>query len=268
MGNATVRIPEEDFDKVRVSLKKLGFEERKVKNTLWSLKGEEGTANLYPSGILLIQGKSTQRVLEAVLNSITPIRENIAGMDESGKGDVFGALVLSACVIEPENYKRVLEIAPKDSKNMKDEEVIRKAKEIKEACWVRSIVIMPERYNELIEEFKNLTSLMNSAYRKLLDAVLKEKGAKRIVIDRYTDREPFSDIEGVLMIEKAERFPEVSCASIIAREKFLKSLRALSNTAGIELPKGSSKDALELARKILREKPDLAKRIAKLSFIL
>ena len=268
MGNVTIRVPEEDFERVKNALLKSGFEERRVQNTLWSLKGEEGTVNLYPSGILLIQGRSIRKISEAVLDAITPLKENIAGMDESGKGDVFGALVLSACVIEPENYKRVLRIAPKDSKNMKDEEVIKKAKEIKEVCWVRSIVIMPGRYNELIEKFKSLTALMNSAYRKLLDAVLKEKGAKRIVIDRYTEREPFGDVEGVLMVKKAERFPEVSCASIIAREKFLKSLRTLSREAGIELPKGSSRNALELARKIFREKPDLGKRVAKLSFIL
>ena len=268
MGNATVRIPEGDFEKVREALRSLGFEEREVQNTLWSLKGEEGTANLYPSGILLLQGRSVQRVMEAVLNAITPIRGKVAGMDESGKGDVFGPLVLSTCVIEPQNYKKVLRVAPKDSKTMKDEEILKKAEEIKKLCWVRSIVVMPERYNELIERFKGLTDLMNSAYRRLVDAVLKEKGASRIVIDRYTDRDPFRDIKEVLMVKKAERFPEVSCASIIARAKFLKSLKTLSRETGIDLPKGSSKSALELARRILRENPDLSRRIAKLSFIL
>lgn len=50
---------------------------------------------------------------------------------------------------------------------------------------------------------------------------------------------------------KAEKYLSVACASIIARERFIKEMNALSKKAGFCLPKGAGSSVDQSAKKLL-----------------
>ncbi len=265
--NRSIRVPHDQIEGVEGFLRSSGLKKRRVKNTLWSYEGKGVYLNMYPSGILLIQGRDGDRWAEKILERIEPPEGPLAGCDEVGKGDIFGPLVLCCAVIPPESFRKVLSLAPKDSKIMKDEEVLQKAEKLKRLVRTRCIVLMPERLNELYERYGNINRLMDDAYRKLILKIREEFNPERTYVDRYSGRNPFQDIEGVLFFEKGERDVAVSVASIIARAKFLRKVKELEGELGRKIPKGASPEAKELAHSILREKPQQAKRFLKLSFI-
>ena len=262
-----LRIPEDQLGKVEGFLGSLGFKKRDVKNTLWSYEGEGAYFNMYPSGTLLVQGKAADRWAGEILSLIDVPEGPIAGCDEVGKGDVFGPLVLCCAVIPPENFKKVLSLNPKDSKALKDEEVIRKAEELRKLVKVRCITLMPERFNDLYKEYGNINRLMDAAYLRILETVLEDFKPYRVVVDRYSSRNPFQGIKNVEFLEKGERDVAVSVASILAREKFLRKLKELEKTYDVRIPKGASGDAKHEAKKIADRNPDLARRLLKLSFL-
>jgi ribonuclease HIII len=265
--NISLRIPHENIEDVEKFLKREGLKRREVDNTLWSYKGEGIYMNMYPSGILLIQGKGSERWAGKVLEVIPLPEGPVAGCDEVGKGDLFGPLVLCCAVITPEKFKKVLRLAPKDSKNMSDDDIKKKASKLEEVVRKRCIVIMPERFNELYSEYKNINRLMDSAYRKLLSRVIEDFIPVKIVVDKYSSRNPFQDMKGVQFVEKGERDVAVSVASILARAKFLRKIEELDKEFGVKVPKGASGKARELAEVILRKQPELAEKLLKKSFL-
>ncbi|WP_457600612.1 ribonuclease HIII [Hydrogenivirga sp.] len=264
--NYSVRIPLDQVDRVEGLLREEGLKRREVKNTLWSYEGKDVYLNLYPSGTLLIQGKEAGTWTDKVLQSIELPKGPLAGCDEVGKGDIFGPLVLCCAVIPPENFRAVLSLSPKDSKNMKDEEITAKAKELKKLVKVKCITLMPERFNELYGEYGNMNRLMDDAYIKLIKAVIDEFKPVRIVVDRYSSRNPFQSFREVEFMEKGERDVAVSVASIMARAKFLERMGKLEKETGIELPKGASSEVKEVLERLRRTQPDILKKLAKGSF--
>lgn len=262
-----LRVPEDQIEKVRALLQEQGFRERYLRNALWSYKGEDVYFNMYPSGTLLVQGKDSERWAKIVLSQIDAPEGPVAGCDEVGKGDIFGPLVLCCAVIPPESFKEVLSLNPKDSKSLKDEEIVRKAEKLRRLVKVRCITIMPERFNELYGKYKNVNRLMDAAYLKLVRVVLEEFKPLKIVVDKYSARNPFQHIGGVEFLEKGERDVAVSVASILARERFLKKLRELEEMSGVSIPKGASGRVKHEARKIMDRDPDLARKLIKLHFM-
>ncbi|RLJ70337.1 ribonuclease HIII [Hydrogenivirga caldilitoris] len=259
-----LRLPQEEIEKVETSLKESGLKPRKVKNTLWSYEGKGIYFNMYPSGTLLIQGKDAEGWASKVLGVIEYPRFPLAGCDEVGKGDIFGPLVLCCAVIPPENFKKVLLLNPKDSKLLKDEDIMKKAQELRKLVKVKCITLMPERFNELYKKYRNINRLMDDAYKKLIDEVSREFNPGRIVVDRYSSRNPFQSYSRVEFIEKGERDIAVSVASMLAREKYLTKLKELEKDNNIEIPKGAGSHVREFANQLKRKNPTLAQRLIKI----
>lgn len=262
----TLRIPCEEVERLRNKLIASGLRPRTVDHTLWSLEGEEVYLNLYTSCILLIQGKKTKEWKKKILSLLSVPKEPIGGCDESGKGDIFGPLVLCCVVIRPENFLRVLELTPKDSKKMKDKEVEEKAPLLKKLVVVKCIKLLPERFNQLYEEVGSVNKIMDKAYLRILKE-FESTPPKRVIVDAYREGNPFSGYGWVKMEKKGERDVAVSCASIIARWKFLKALRELEETYGLEIPKGASEEVKAKAREILQKDPTLARKLIKISYL-
>ncbi|NPA41785.1 MAG: ribonuclease HIII [Aquificae bacterium] len=265
--NYSIRIPEEQIEKVYSFLSKQGLREREVEHSLWSFEGEEVYLTMYPSGILLIQGREGEKWSEEVLGILETPQEPVAGCDEAGKGDIFGPLVICCAVIPPENFLEVLKVAPKDSKKLK-KDLERKAEALRKLVKVRCITLMPERFNELYKRYKNINRLMDDAYKRIVERVREEFAPSKIVIDRYSGRDPFQRFKEVEFVEKGERDVAVSVASIIAKDKFLRRIRELEETFGIKIPLSGSLEAKELARRLKREDPELARKLLKEPFTL
>ncbi len=262
----SLKIPPGQEVKVREFLAEM-FRERDVPNALWSFEGGGVYFTLYPSGVLLIQGKDTEVWAEKVLDLIEVPDGSVAGCDEVGKGDIFGPLVLCCAVIKPENYRNVLKVAPRDSKRLADDKVIKKALDLRNLVDYRFVNITPERFNQIYSEFKNINRILDAGYRKLIRWAL-EKEPVSITVDAYTRGNPFQEVKGVRFVNEGEREVEVAVASLLARAKFLSEIRKLETLYGEKIPKGSSEKAVRKARELIRKDPERARKLVKVFMVI
>ncbi|MDQ7037666.1 MAG: ribonuclease HIII [Aquificota bacterium] len=239
------------------------FRERKIPNSLWSFEGKDAFFTLYPSGILLVQGKEAETWAEEILNLIEVPEGPVAGCDEAGKGEVFGPLILCCAVVKPENYREVLKVAPRDSKKLEDDKVLKKASDLKNLVTYRFVNITPERFNQIYPKVSNINRILDAGYRKLLSWAVRE-GPVRITVDAYAGKNPFQDVERVRFVKKGEREVEVAVASLLARAKFLVEIRRLEPLYGGKIPKGSSGEAIHRAKELIKRDPERARKLVKI----
>jgi len=259
MTNLTLKVFPEKAEELKSELLRRGFYELESPGLKWLLTDGENTLRLYPSGTLLIQGKRTEAMKELVLSLIEAPSSTDIGCDESGKGDVFGPLVLCCAVIKPEYYKKVLSLNMRDCKRMKDEEVLRKADLFRSFGEFRCRLVEPGQLNELYQKSGNLNRILDALYGELLEGLFKKYPSASFFVDAYSKKSPFD--KRVQFEHRGEERLAVATASVLARAEFLTWLRRHN------LPKGSSPQVMELARRIYRQDAQMAKKLLKTFFL-
>src|SRR5438067_3272342 len=73
------------------------------------------------------------------------------GLDESGKGDYFGPLVIGAVYVDAQTEDRLIALGVRDSKLLTDNRMLALAEQIKALCLHFVVPIEPKRYNELYD---------------------------------------------------------------------------------------------------------------------
>jgi ribonuclease HIII len=188
------------------------------------------------------------------------------GIDESGKGDFFGPLVVSACFVDEKIAAVLKEYNIQDSKKLSPANIKGFSKVIRAVCPYETIEIGPEKYNDLYKKFRNLNNLLAWAHSaaaenliiKLEDAGIKCKAAisdqfaKKEVIESFL--KPRTRKISFLQFHKAERVLCVAAASIIAREHFVRKTQAISKTYSVDLPLGCSSAVKYAAHEIIKLK--------------
>ena len=183
------------------------------------------------------------------------------GIDESGKGDYFGPLVIAAVFVDATTQGELKLMEVRDSKKISDGRVLEMAPDIKTICPHSIIAIGPQKYNELYAKIKNLNRLLAWGHAKALENLL-ERGitCERAISDQFGDERlilnALQEKGQKIMLEqrpKAESDLAVAAASILARAEFLIRLKRLSSEVGTSLPKGAS-PAVELAAKMVIKK--------------
>ena len=183
------------------------------------------------------------------------------GIDESGKGDYFGPLVIAAVFVDSTTQGELRLMEVRDSKKISDGRVLEMAPDIKTICPHSVIAIGPQRYNELYAKIKNLNRLLAWGHAKALETLL-ERGitCERAISDQFGDERlilsALQEKGQKITLEqrpKAESDLAVAAASILARAEFLIRLKRLSSEVGTTLPKGAS-PAVELAAKMVVKK--------------
>lgn len=167
------------------------------------------------------------------------------GVDESGKGDYFGPLVIAACYVGPEHLAELEGV--KDSKKLTDPLALKLAAKIKAVCPHAIVAIGPKKYNELYGKFKNLNRLLAWGHARSIENVLEKQPCQLVISDQFADpaglrRQLFEkgkQIELKSMV-RAEADIAVAAASILARAEFLNRLKKLSEEFGVDLPKGAT----------------------------
>ncbi len=268
MSSTSVKLPLEYSRSVKELLESKGFKERAVNNTLWSMSDGKTHVNLYNTGTLLLQGKEAQRLKEEILKLVELPKASLVGCDESGKGDVFGGLVVCCVVIEPQAYRRVLSLTPQDSKRLNDEAILKKAAQLSKEVKAKCLNVFPETYNALYTQRPNVNDILTALYKRLIREILKKHGVEEVVVDRYSSRELFSEFPEVKFITKAENEPAVAAASILARAGFLRQLGELKKLAGFKVPKGSGPEAFKRAMEVIKRGGDLPQRLLKMNFLM
>jgi ribonuclease HIII len=265
-------------------LNELGWDISDQPHAYWKAKKEKTTVAAYKSGKLTVQGKGTSDfvtfILEPeILKEASLGYENInketgkpkpfqahAGIDESGKGDFFGPLVISAVFVADEKInEKLLKLGVKDSKAIKNKLKIQNlASDIKKTVGdaFSIISIGPEAYNKMYSNIKNLNRLLAWGHARALENLLeKTSDCNSALADKFGNE---SLIKNALMergkkIElrqqtKAESDIAVAAASILARDAFVRKMDALGKDLGSTLPLGAGNNVFECAVKIIKDK--------------
>jgi ribonuclease HIII len=200
------------------------------------------------------------------------------GVDESGKGDFFGPLVIAGAYVNREIARKFLDEGIQDSKRIGSDTKIRAlAKMIRRtpAAVMEVILIGPERYNQLYAKFGNLNSLLGWGHARVIENLLtKQPDCPRALSDKFADARVIekSMLQHGRAIRldqrtKAESDVAVAAASILAREAFIDWLERRGKALGLHLGRGVSAEVKQAARQIVEKKgPAVLQEIAKVHF--
>lgn len=196
------------------------------------------------------------------------------GIDESGKGDFFGNIVVAGVIFDKTKEEFFKDLNVRDSKKIEDKRIKFLAKEIKKNLFYEIVSITPKKFNELYKSFKNINVFLAWAYSKVILNLLKIEKVSLILIDKFTTKNYIDlflknkniNVERIEII-KGERDPAIACASIVARDSFLTSLTILERKWGFSFPKGGGeivdKSGIEFVKKFGIEKLN---EVAKINF--
>lgn len=262
----------------------------RVDYSAFAYKSSDVNVVAYNSGKLVVQGKGTEDFVRFVLEpeivgAFEMGYEEVlhpewfephAGVDESGKGDLFGPLV-SACVIADASAVRSwIDWGLKESKRVSsDRAALEMAKKIRgtDGVVVKVSYASMEKYNALYIKFgRNLNRLLAWFHAAAITSAVSERSVEWGMLDQFT-KQPLVqrqlNIPGfeLKMRTKAESDPVVAAASIIARATYIYAMRDLSEKCGMQLCKGAGANACEQAVEIVRKfGPQSLKSYAKLHF--
>lgn len=228
---------------------------------------------LYNSGKLLIQGRKTGEFVQFVLEPritrefrlgyeelLSEFAGNRIGVDESGKGDYFGPLVVAGVYVDREAEKRLRELKVRDSKKISDRRIAELRRIIRAEFPCSVVSIGPERYNQLYATMKNMNRILAWGHARVIENLLGEVDCSKAVLDRFGRKEL---VLKVLMkqgrsIEIVQQFRgeddiAVAAASVLARGEFVAGLEKKSEDFETRLPLGNSKEkVLPAAREVAR----------------
>ncbi len=199
------------------------------------------------------------------------------GIDESGKGDFFGPLVVAGAYVDPDLARSFASFGVQDSKNISSDKKIRDlARRIRQSgAPIEVLVISPAKYNELFVRFGNLNKLLAWGHARVLENLCERKpDCPSALSDKFANARV---LENALMTRgqcirleqrtKAESDFAVAAASILAREKFIDWLDAAATRHSLQLPKGASQAVKNAAVAALRAQgPSILPQIAKTHF--
>ena len=231
---------------------------------IFQARGDGYTASFYKSGKFVIQGKNTDKILEKYFSMPSKKQDCLLdvpyphiGIDESGKGDFFGPLVIAGAYLDEAGAKKLQEAGVCDSKKLTDKKILELEAEIKNIAVFDVITINPKKYNELYSSFRNLNRLLAWGHSSVLENLLKKTDAKVAISDKFASSENVilsalkEKGKTIKLIQqtKAEADTAVAAASVLARAEFVKRISFISSQYEINLPKGASDTVLNQAKK-------------------
>lgn len=274
----TIQLTADQSVALRTVLQRKGFEFREVPHALFAATGPKVQVVAYRSGKCVVQGKGTEEFVQFVLEpEITgqallgyekihnpSAYESHIGVDESGKGDFFGPLVTAGVYADEAGIEALVEAGVRDSKTVtSDKRVAELAEMIAAVPGVRAevIAISPARYNELQQKMRTVNELLGWAHAKVIENMLGRVACPRAVSDQFartewTIRKHLGPRGRAIVLEqrhKAESDPVVAAASIIARDRFVKSLQAIGRDFGENIPLGASAQVKALAVRLVQK---------------
>src|SRR5437867_13270300 len=200
------------------------------------------------------------------------------GVDESGKGDFFGPLVIAGAYVDRGIARKLLDGGVVDSKRIGSDARIRALADAirKESLGLTDTVLIgPQKYNELYHKFGNLNKLLGWGHARVIENLLAKKpDCPRALSDQFADAHVVEqsllrhgrkiDIE---QRTKAESDIAVAAASILAREAFISWLERRGKEIGLGLERGASANVKETAKKNVEMKgPGALRDVAKRQF--
>lgn len=293
MANSMVyTLTAEQAAQLKDILERRGWEMSVVPYSIFKASGEKVSVVAYESGKLVVQGKNAQEFIEFTLEpeilhtfgtllQPEPSAEDLSphgGIDESGKGDFFGPLVIAGVCVDEKIASALRQIGVCDSKLVtSSKKIFALAEEIRKAAdgHFNIVLLRPETYNRLYSNIGNLNRLLAWGHARTIENLLDlVPDCPRMLSDKFGDE---SLIRRALMEKgrkiildqkvRAESDVAVAAASILARDYFLRQMNKLSETLGVELPRGGGPQVKIIGRQLLEKHgPGVFEFCAKLHF--
>ncbi len=170
----------------------------------------------------------------------------VIGVDESGKGDFFGPLVVAALLASDDQKPALREMGVRDGKLIANKKLLSIDEHLR-ALYPHAVLIMsPREYNRRYTEIRNLNKLLAAAHARAISTVLSTEQADLAVSDKFGKPELVEDAlkkQGTIIrleqVVGGEAIAQVAAASILARAAFLREMARLSASVGEELPRGA-----------------------------
>ncbi|HEV3147054.1 MAG TPA: ribonuclease HIII [Chthoniobacterales bacterium] len=293
MNSYTHALTPEHATKLRALLEELGFQFTLKQYMLFFAQKNKLSIAVYEKGPkVLVQGKGAEEFVQFELEPKifgeaklgyeevhTPeMFEAHFGVDESGKGDFFGPLVISGVYVDRGIARNLLDAGVQDSKRIASDARIRTlGQTIRKTAGglIETVLIGPERYNELYEKFGNLNSLLGWGHARVIENLLAKKpDCPRALSDQFADarviKQSLLQHGREITIQqrpKAESDIAVAAASILAREAFIGWLERRGKELGLRLERGVSTSVKETAKKLVEKSgPRRLREVAKVHF--
>ncbi len=287
-----IKLDNAQIEKLRVACAAKSWEEAEVAYARFAFKGPKVNVTAYTSGKVVVAGKETenfvQNVLEAEVTGAPRLGydevhhpewfEPHAGLDESGKGDLFGPVVAATVIAEKPAVLEWLKAGVRDSKTVVDSQVLKLEGLIRmtPGVVVETVYYSMTKYNDLmLKPQANLNHLLAWQHARALEAALQKKWVASGLLDQISEK-PLVQNElkkrglerfKLDMRTKAEEDPVVAAASIVARSEYVRQMAALSREFGDKLQKGAGTLAKAQAAHIIEKFGVLAlPKFAKLHF--
>ena len=257
-------------------LEQSGFIFKKKDHALFAATGTNLHVTVYEKGPkVLIQGKNTEEFVRFTLEPEIlgaaelgyeeernpEMFEPHFGIDESGKGDFFGPLVIAGAYTDRNTARTLLDAGVMDSKKIADPKIKKLASLIRKTPGLDHEVIMigPEKYNELYKKIGNLNKLLAWGHAAVIEKLCaKRPDCQRALSDQFANPSRLRSALGksgkkihLQQRTKAESDITVAAASILARDKFVRWIEQASLEYGLPIPKGASKAVREAAGELV-----------------
>jgi ribonuclease HIII len=279
VNSYTAAITQDQTNALKTLLINQGFDFVDRPYTIFFAQKEKLSIAVYEKGPkVVIQGKETEDFVRFYLEPeilkearlgyeevLQPAMfEPHFGIDESGKGDFLGPLVIAGAYVDRGIARHLLGLGVTDSKKVGSDSRIKiLAEGIRNTPGIATNIVLigPEKYNTLYDKFMNLNDLLAWGHARVIENLLIQKpDCRRSLSDKFANERV---IERVLLKQgrqiqidqrtKAESDIAVAAASILAREKFILWLQNRGKQLGVSLPKGVSAAVKSAAQSIVEK---------------
>jgi len=293
VNSYTQALRREQVAKLRALLEELGFKFAPKDWTIFFGQKNKLSVAVYEKGPkVLVQGKGVEEFVQfelepKILGEAKLGYEEVHspemfqphfGVDESGKGDFFGPLVIAGAYVDRGIARKLLDAGVVDSKRISsDARIHALADTIRKSSLglVETVLIGPTKYNELYEKFGNLNKLLGWGHARVIENLLAKKpDCPRALSDQFADarvvQQSLLQRGRKINIEqrpRAESDIAVAAASILAREAFINWLDRKGKEIGLRLERGVSAGVKESAKKLVEANgPAALREVAKVHF--
>jgi ribonuclease HIII len=293
MNSYTHPLTTEQAANLRRLVQELGFEFSPKQYTLFFAQKNKLSVAVYEKGPkVLIQGKGVEEFVQFELEPkilgeaklgyeevhSPEMFEPHFGVDESGKGDFFGPLVIAGVYVDRGIARKLIDDGVQDSKRIGSDARIRALAETirKTSIGLHDVVLVgPAKYNELYEKFGNLNKLLAWGHARVIENLLgKKPDCPRSLSDQFADarmieQSLFRHGQKIQIQQRprAESDIAVAAASILAREAFINWLEREGKKLGVRLERGVSTAVKTTAQKLVESRgADGLRQVAKVHF--
>ncbi|WP_342224420.1 ribonuclease HIII [Spiroplasma endosymbiont of Asaphidion curtum] len=224
-------------------------------NIIAKYKYHNITILLYRSLKIVFQGSNDEEV-KTQWNKWKPdmiLKEQISiiGSDESGVGDFFGPLVVTACYIKEKDLALIKSLKIRDSKVLSTMQINIIAKQLIQQLEYSTIIINNRQYNKLYETYQNSHILKTIGHHQVIRKLANKVNCKKVIIDQFVNKKKYEEYLKILNVtdndlklsfttQAEDKFLAVGCAAIISRYFFLKSIKQLEQEYSRIFPLGAS----------------------------